>query len=102
MVNESSRHRRTVCVLSLSRFCPNFPENRVRCLSCCLDSVRVLVKSCPWSARAARQGRDRAVRNFTVLVRRRLDNRDPRTLHEQIRCFKKIRFLVRFEVVLGF
>ena len=49
----------TVRVLSLSRFCPDFPENRVRCLS----DVRIL---------SAGQGRDRAVRTVTVLIHRRL------------------------------
>ena len=35
----------TVSVLSLSRFCPDFPENRVRCLS----AVRILgpISFCP-------------------------------------------------------
>ena len=36
----------TFRVLSLSLFCPYFPENRVRCLSVCLDFV-----SCPDSFR---------------------------------------------------
>ena len=56
----------TVRVLFLSRFCPDFclsdrilseiKKNAIRCLSVCLSS----------------QGRDRAVRIFGVLVRRRL------------------------------
>ena len=42
----------TIRVLSLSRFCPDFPENRVRWIFC-----------------PAGQGPDRAVRTFGVLVR---------------------------------
>ena len=75
----------TVRVLSLSRFCPDVPENRVRCLSAVLilpefsvrflsvpvlSAVRIIEKSCPLSVCPAGQGRDRAVRTFTV--RRRL------------------------------
>ena len=41
----------------------------------CADSVRILEKSCPLSICPAKQGRDRAVRTFTVLVRRRLPDR---------------------------
>ena len=70
------RRRRTA--LSLSRFGPDFPENRVRCLSVrifpvsILSAVRIMDKSCPLSVCPAGQGRDRAIRTLTVLVRRRL------------------------------
>ena len=49
--------------------CPDFS-----CLDSvrCPDFVRIVEKSCPLSVRPAGQGRDRAVRTFTVLVRRRL------------------------------
>ena len=66
-----------VRVLSWSRFYPDFPENRVRCLS----AVRILSgifeksffkKRCPLSVCPAGQGQDRAVRTFAVPVRRRL------------------------------
>ena len=66
----------------LVSFCPDFPENRVRCLS----AVRILSgsflsrfsplsgfskRSCPLSVCPGVKGRDKAVRTFTVLVRRR-------------------------------
>ena len=89
----------TVRVLSLSLFCPDFPENHVRCLSAvricekilsdvcmsgfflfdsvhCPDSVRIIEKSYSLSVCPTGQGRDRAVRTFTVLVRRRVRRRD--------------------------
>ena len=65
-----------VCLLS--RFCQDFLSGVCLsgfCLSrfCnCPDSVRIIEKSCPFSVCPVEQGRDRAARTFTVLVRRRL------------------------------
>ena len=66
----------------LFSFLSGFPENRVRCLSrprvpdVCPMSVRILFcldpVRCPDSVCPAWQRRERAVRTFTVLVRRRL------------------------------
>ena len=62
----------------LPGFCPDFLSGSV-CPDCvclgsvsCPDSVRIIEKSCPLSVCPAGQGRDGAVRTFTVLVRRRL------------------------------
>ena len=74
----------SVCLDSVR--CPdsvrNFVKNHVRCLSVRILSVSILSgvrilsgfskKLCPLSVCPAGQGRDRAVRTFAVLVRRRL------------------------------
>ena len=62
----------TVHVLSLSRECPDFPENPVRCLFAVPILSGFLEKRCPFYVCPVRQGRDRDVRTFGVLVRRRL------------------------------
>ena len=79
--------RRTRTALSVS--CPHLVFVRISGKSCqvsvhcpnsvrCLDSVQILEKSCPLSGCPAGQGRDRAVRTFTLHVRRHMvfDNSD--------------------------
>ena len=65
------RSRRTASSVELSNLSGIYPLSGFCLVSVCPDSVQVFL-SCPLSVCPAGQGQDRALRIFTVLVRRRL------------------------------